>query len=647
VAGAFPAHPADIPAVAGAVPAHPAGTPGSPPAVSFAAVSFAYQQGSTASVLGLRGVSLDIPRNSSVALIGRSGCGKTTLLKHINALLLPAAGAVCVLGQNTLDKAVKLRALRFKAGLAIQSPESALFETYIADDVSFGPRNAGERGRALFKKVSDALEAVALPFAAFADRETVSLSGGEKRRAALAGVLALDSEMLLLDEPAAGLDGKNQARIANLIRELQARGKTVIVTTHSMEAAAAFDYVGVMDKGRLAAFGTPRAIFGRLWRADWGLRLPWTVAVARALTGGSDSAVPLSAAELLAFVQSAPPTPPPVPVPVAGEDAGVLPNAPTPPPVPVPAAVEDAGVLPDAPTPPPVPVPAAGEDAGVLPDAPTPPPVPVPAAGEDAGVLPNAPTPPPVPAAEPVTVPPQRRRKTGTALFRNNPFGQFLDRPSALRRLGAGKKLLLLFVLGSAAVAGRPLFSAGIAAFIIAAGFFFGKIKPALFLKGIVPALPFAGVFIFFQLIFAWSNDTSRVFLRLGIFSITGDEIRRSLSIAARVIALISAFSLYLAVTPLRETLRAVNALLFPLARFGIPGRDIAMIIGISLRFVPVLTEETERIVTAQVSRGGKRGIKAALSLIIPLLLRALERSETLAQAMLLRLYRSSGASTR
>jgi energy-coupling factor transporter transmembrane protein EcfT len=148
------------------------------------------------------------------------------------------------------------------------------------------------------------------------------------------------------------------------------------------------------------------------------------------------------------------------------------------------------------------------------------------------------------------------------------------------------------------------------------------------------------GVLAFFQLVFSWPGDLSPVLLSLGLLSVTMDELNRSLALLCRYGALMTLLSLYTALTPLRESLRAIGRALAPLSRFGIPGGDIALAIGIALRFVPVLTEEAERIVTAQLSRGGGKGrVRTALAMAAPLLLRALERSETLARAMVLRLY--------
>ncbi|MDR2027955.1 MAG: ATP-binding cassette domain-containing protein [Treponema sp.] len=566
-------------ASAGAAEARRAAAPGPETGagciVRFDGVSHRYLKGTVHSAMGISGVSCGIPRNASVALIGKSGSGKSTVLKHINALLLPSAGSVRVFGKDTLDKKNELRALRLNAGLAVQSPESALFETYVADDAAYGPRNAGLKGPALVERVKRALEAAGLPYGEFADRETGSLSGGEKRRAAIAGVLALDSEILLLDEPTAALDGKGREGILAMIGEQKRAGKTIIATTHSMGLAASFDLIGVMDQGRLAAFGPPRDLFGPGWDPRWGMRLPWAAAVAHALARLGcplPGEVPLNAEELLARI-------------------GALREAPA----------EGGGAAPHPP-------PGAGPGPGV-------PHLPLPRR--------------------------RTRKKTELAFFRNVTLGLFLDRPSFLRRLGAGKKLCVLLMAATLAIAGpQPAASLGISALALLAGALAGRVGPRHLLRGLIPALPYMGILVFFQLVFAWPQDYSPVLVSLGPLSVTMAEINRSLALLCRYGALLTLLSLYTAVTPLRETLRAIVRALKPLSRFGIPGGDIALAIGIALRFVPVLTEEAERIVAAQLSRGGGKGkIRTALAMVAPLFLRALERSETLAKAMVLRLY--------
>jgi energy-coupling factor transporter transmembrane protein EcfT len=219
-------------------------------------------------------------------------------------------------------------------------------------------------------------------------------------------------------------------------------------------------------------------------------------------------------------------------------------------------------------------------------------------------------------------------------------FGQFLGRPSPLRSLGAGKKLLVLLFLGvlSIAIPAAPL---GVLLFTLAAGALAGKVEPAHLLRGFIPAAPYLAFFALMQVLFNWAGDTSPVCFSLGPVLITRAELGRAFRIVCQLSALMTLLSLYTAVTPIRETLAALDRALLPLTRVGLPSKDISLIIGIALRFVPVLTEEAERIVTAQLSRGGRGGLKSATGMIIPLFLRSLERSETLAKAMILRLYNS------
>jgi energy-coupling factor transport system ATP-binding protein len=434
----------------------------------------------------------------------------------------------------------------------------------------------GLTGAPLVRQVKNAMEETGLPYALFADRETITLSGGEKRRAAIAGVLAMDSDILLLDEPAAGLDGKGREGILRIIRGRQQMGKTVIFSTHSMELAAACDLLGVMVKGRLAAFGSPRELFGPRWDPAWNMRLPWTVAAVRILEElGHDlsGAVPLNAEEFIRCIldrQAAGPAAMPVRPPLTG--------------------------------------PPEGDPSGEA--------------------IPRN----------------RRRRKTGLEFFRNVTIGQFLDRPSRLRSLGAGKKLLFLLACGTMTVLGDiPAISAGILGLTLISGGIAGRVGPKHLLRGVIPILPYIGIIVFFQVLFTWQNDTSQVVFSAGFFSVTLEELRRSLTLICRFMALMALVTLYCAVTPLREFLKAINRALAPLAGIGVPVRDVSLTIGIALRFVPVLTEEAESIVTAQLSRGGGYGrkgrIRAAAAMIVPLFLRTLERSENLAKAMLLRLY--------
>jgi energy-coupling factor transport system ATP-binding protein len=567
------------------------------PVIQFDAVSHEYFRGTSFAAVGLSGCSCRIPRNASVVFVGVSGSGKSTALKHINALLLPTEGRILVFGKDTLDKKTDLRNLRFKATLAVQSPENALFETYVADDVAYGPRNAGLTGQDLATRVKRAMAETGLPYEQFADRETTALSGGEKRRAALAGVLAMDGEILLLDEPAAALDGQGRELILSLIKKLQRAGKTVVTSTHSMDMAASFDLVGVMVKGRLAAFGPPREVFGESWRTSWGLDLPWITAAARELAEAGmipPGEVPLTARELAALLSCSGSA-----VPATGSGTGAEGYGA--------AAAVSGETVRDG----------GGTGTGRIEDG--------------VAVLP----------VSGKTCPRRGRRKTGLEFFRSFGFGQYLNRPSPLQRLGTGKKMGILLLMGILAIAGPPpFFPLGVLALALAAGGVAGKVGPGHLLRGMIPVLPYIGLILLVQLFFPRPQDTSRVLLTLGAFSLTAGAVLRILFLFCRLGALMALLSLYAAVTTLEASINTIKRRLAPLSRLGIPAGDIALAAGIALRFIPALTGEAERIVTAQLSRGsGKGRIRTTVTMVVPLLLRALERSETLAKAMMLRLY--------
>jgi energy-coupling factor transport system ATP-binding protein len=534
------------PAVCGGIEAHSDSNVGKQaplPAVEFQSVSHKYFGGT-----GIFDVNFQVPAGALVAMVGASGSGKSTALKHVNALLLPSRGRVIVLGEDTADRGVKLAALRARAAMAVQSPESALFEDFTADDIAFGPANTGLRGEALKERVREAMDETGLPFDEFADRKTRALSGGEKRLAAVAGVAAMNSPVLLLDEPFAGLDGTHRKKIWELLQRRSGRGASVLFSTHSMETAAACDFVAVMSEGALAAFGPPGEIFGQRWDPAWGLVLPWTAAAARAAGPVLNGTVPLNAGELLACV--------------------------------------------------------LGQSLFL----------------EEKDALASAPR-------ESVPLQKNKRRKTGLEFFRQ--AGAFQERPSYLRSLSGGLKLSLLCAgLAAAALpappgpAGPALIPAALLAAILAAGRAAGKTGPRLLLRGMIPLLPWA-------------------FMVAALQVFTGGQtaLVRAASMVLQLAFLSALFSLYSAVTPLRETLRAVNAF-FSAFLPKETAQDFSMGAGVALRFVSALAEEAERIVTAQFSRGGKKSrLTLVFSMIVPLFLRALERSEKLAKAFSLRLY--------
>ncbi|MBN1241429.1 MAG: ATP-binding cassette domain-containing protein [Spirochaetales bacterium] len=275
-------------------------------------VAHEYLGGTELSRLALDGVSLRVGKGELVALVGATGSGKSSALQHGNALLAPSSGSARVLGLDPAAKGVDLKALRSRAALAVQRPETALFETCVGDDVAFGPRNQGLRGRALVERVRSAMARVNLPYADFRDRPVRALSGGEKRRAAMAGVLALDPELLLLDEPCAGLDPAGRESALALQAALSSDGRTVAVSTHSMEDATRADRVYVLERGRVVAEGSSAEVFLGT-EPPPGLERPWAAEASVLMwrAGLTDAPTALDAAaladEALAVLGVAPP----------------------------------------------------------------------------------------------------------------------------------------------------------------------------------------------------------------------------------------------------------------------------------------------------------------------------------------------------
>lgn len=233
--------------------------------VEIRGLEYWYMRGTPFEVQALKGVDFEVYRGETVAILGHTGSGKSTLIQHLNGLLRPHKGTVRVLDYDLTDPQVDVKALRRRVGLVFQFPEAQLFEKYVGDDVAFGPRQQGLSREEVRARVRDAMNAVGLDFETYKDRFTFSLSGGEKRRAALAGVLALRPEILVLDEPTAGLDPEGRRLILDLIRRLKAEwGLTLVLVTHDMDAVAEMaDRCYVLADGRTVLSGTPREVFAR------------------------------------------------------------------------------------------------------------------------------------------------------------------------------------------------------------------------------------------------------------------------------------------------------------------------------------------------------------------------------------------------
>ena len=235
-------------------------------------VSFSYGSG----VPALENISLDIENGKIYAVIGRTGSGKSTLIRHFNGLLRPQRGRVLVDGEDISKKNTDMKAVRSRIGLVFQYPEQQLFAETVFDDIAFGPRNLGLDDEEIEKRVKEAAAAVSLSEELF-KKSPFSLSGGEKRRAALAGVLAMKPQTLVLDEPSAGLDPGARRELSELIAKIHDENpeNTIVFVSHSMEEAASAEHIFVLGGGRLIAEGTPDEIFSQpeLLRGT-GLSLP-------------------------------------------------------------------------------------------------------------------------------------------------------------------------------------------------------------------------------------------------------------------------------------------------------------------------------------------------------------------------------------
>ncbi len=211
----------------------------------------------------LDNVNIEIEAGDFVGLIGHTGSGKSTLIQHLNGLLKPTSGKIYINDLDITKKDVKLSEIRKKVGLVFQYPEYQLFEETVVKDIAFGPKNLGLSHEEVDKRVREALKLVGLDYDELKERSPFELSGGQKRRIAIAGVIAMKPEVLILDEPTAGLDPRARDEILEQIKNIHKKHKsTIILVSHSMEDIARLaNKIIVMDKGKVALIGTPREIF--------------------------------------------------------------------------------------------------------------------------------------------------------------------------------------------------------------------------------------------------------------------------------------------------------------------------------------------------------------------------------------------------
>ena len=245
-----------------------------------------YSEGSAFSVVALNDVSLTIDDGEFIGIVGHTGSGKSTLVQHLNGLLKPSSGQVLIDGEDLNGEHVNRRALRQRIGLVFQYPEYQLFEETVAKDIAFGPKNQGLSPEEIDQRVRYAMDCVHMDYDHYAGQSPFELSGGQMRRVAIAGVLAMKPSVLILDEPTAGLDPRGRDRILSMLEELHARDRvTIIMVSHSMEDMARLaTRLIVIAEGKILADGTPREIFAREeMMLSAGLGVPEAARLCRAL----------------------------------------------------------------------------------------------------------------------------------------------------------------------------------------------------------------------------------------------------------------------------------------------------------------------------------------------------------------------------
>lgn len=224
-------------------------------------------------------IDISVEKGEFIAILGKNGSGKSSLAKHINGLLLPTEGAVYVKGMDTKDRKSLLN-IRQSAGIVFQNPDNQIVGTIVEEDVAFGPENMGMPVEDIWERVTKALEGVGMT--AYKEASPNHLSGGQKQRVAIAGIMAMEPECIILDEPTAMLDPKGRRHVLSLVKALNREKKiTMLMVTHHMEEVLLADRIIVMDHGKIAMDGTPKEVFSRVEEMkQLGLEVPYAAELA-------------------------------------------------------------------------------------------------------------------------------------------------------------------------------------------------------------------------------------------------------------------------------------------------------------------------------------------------------------------------------
>ncbi len=249
-------------------------------------LTYIYNKGEADELKALDNISFTLEQGEYLGIIGHTGSGKSTLVQHMNGLLKPHSGRLLADNTDISESSREALSLRRRIGLVFQYPEYQLFEETVAADIAFGPKNLGLSEEEIKKRVEAAMELAKLDYGEFADKSPFELSGGQKRSAAIAGVLAMEPDVLILDEPAAGLDPSSHDSIMELLADIRSsRGTTIVLVTHDMDDAAEFcERLLVLEDGRLTLDGTAAEVFSNVEQlVSSGLELPSGVRLMRSL----------------------------------------------------------------------------------------------------------------------------------------------------------------------------------------------------------------------------------------------------------------------------------------------------------------------------------------------------------------------------
>ena len=251
-------------------------------AIEIRHLAYSYPDDTATEHVVFQDLSLDIEQGSFVAVLGHNGCGKSTLAKHLNAILLPEGGTVTVYGLDTKQEE-NLLAIRQQVGMVFQNPDNQIVSNVVEEDVAFAPENLGVPTQEIRRRVDEALEAVGM--AAYKKHAPHLLSGGQKQRVAIAGVLAMQPKTIVLDEPTAMLDPQGRQEVVSIVEKLsREQNITVILITHHMDEAICADRVIAMDDGKIIADGTPKDVFTKIdLLQSVGLTAPQTTLLLKAL----------------------------------------------------------------------------------------------------------------------------------------------------------------------------------------------------------------------------------------------------------------------------------------------------------------------------------------------------------------------------